>query len=121
VTTLQVGARLGPYEVIRPLGSGGPGAKWQVSTAGGVQPRWRRDGGEVFYLSGGMLMAAAVNGRGATFEVGVVRPLFASRPIGIGESYDVSADGQRILVNALVETAEQPVTLVVNWTAGLTK
>jgi eukaryotic-like serine/threonine-protein kinase len=100
----------------------GPGAKVPVSTSGGVQPRWRGDGREIFYLAaGGRLMAAAVNGN-TSFEVGAARPLFTFRPRGLaGASYDVSADGQRFLVNALVDVAPQPVTLVVNWLAGLKK
>ena len=70
---------------------------WQVSTAGGSFPRWRRDGKEIFYLApDGTLMAASVNGRGSAFEVGAVRPLFRSRArTDQGYAYDVSADGRR--------------------------
>ncbi|MGH9253087.1 MAG: protein kinase domain-containing protein [Vicinamibacterales bacterium] len=58
----------------------GPGGKWQVSTAGGIWPRWRRDGAELFYLApDNRLMAAEVNGRGSGFDVGAVQPLFATR------------------------------------------
>ena len=94
-----------------------------ISTAGGSEPRWRRDGNEIFYLSAGTrLMATAVNGQSANFKVGEVRPLFTIRPQrGLGASYEVSVDGQRFLVNALVEVPEQPVTLVVNWMAGMKK
>ncbi len=101
----------------------GPGGKWQISTAGGTQPRWRRDGQEIFYLApGSRLMAAAVKGQGANFEVGAARPLFQTRHrTGWGNSYDVSADGQRFLVNALLDVAEEPVTLVVNWMADMGK
>ena len=41
--------------------SAGPGGKWQVSTGGGEQPKWRGDGKEIFYLSAGKLMAVDVN------------------------------------------------------------
>lgn len=52
--------------------------KWQVSTAGGQFPRWRRDGSEIFYLApDNTLMSATVNGSGPAFHVSNVRPLFA--------------------------------------------
>ncbi len=101
---------------------GTPGGKWQVSTTGGSEPRWRRDGKEIFYLApDNKLMSAAVNGAGSALEVGTVRPLFDTRPGGLRSVYDVSADGQRFLVNTLVEEAPAPITLVVNWQAGLKK
>ena len=101
----------------------GPGGKRQVSTAGGTSPRWRRDGTEIFYLSPNrQLMAAAVNGKGAGFEVGDVKPLFQTRTPLINNPYDVAPDGQRFLINTLPEQmASAPITVVVNWTAGLQK
>jgi len=101
----------------------GPGGKWQLSAAGGTQPRWRRDGKEVFYLSpDNRLMSAEVNAAGSAFEVGAMRSLFATQAGGPGSVYDVSPDGQRFLVNTLVEeAAAAPITLVVNWPAALKK
>jgi hypothetical protein len=67
-------------------------------------------------------MSAAVNGRGAGFQVGAVRPLFEVRGrTGARSQYDVSPDGQRFLFNVIAEQqqATPPITLVVNWTAGL--
>jgi Tol biopolymer transport system component len=101
------------------------GGKWQVSVAGGAWPRWRRDGREMFYLAlDNKLMVAAVNGQGSAFEVDAVRPLFDARVVpNQGFSmYDVSADGQRFLINTPAEEsppAPTPITLVVNWAAGL--
>jgi hypothetical protein len=69
-----------------------------------------------------MLMAAEVDGSGATFRVGAVRPLFGTRPRGAYYFYDVTADGQRFLVHSFPEQAQAssvPITVVVNWTAGL--
>ena len=110
---------------------GTPGGKWQVSTAGGNWPRWRRDGKEIFYLApdnlapDNKLMAAAASGQGSAFEVGAVRPLFETRAIANANQrypYDVSADGQRFLVNTLAEeTTSAPITLVVNWPALVKK
>ena len=99
----------------------GPGGKWQVSTAGGNWPRWRRDGRELYY--GGppnQLMVAAVESTGSAFRVNTVRPLFTMRAqLNQGSMYDVAPDGQRFLINTVVEQAVQPITLVVNWPALL--
>jgi hypothetical protein len=97
--------------------------KERISTAGGVAPRWSRNGRELFYLApGGALMAAAVNGQGPAFQVGTVRPVF-ERPLpfgGGGYVYDVSGDGKQFLVNTPLETQESlTLTVVMNWTAGV--
>ncbi|HEY4579582.1 MAG TPA: hypothetical protein VIG89_00985, partial [Candidatus Acidoferrales bacterium] len=101
----------------------GPGGKRQISTVGGILPRWRRDGTEIFYLTpDNKLMAAAVNGKGSSFEVGIVKPLFDTRATGGRYPYDVSADGQRFLINTLPgQATSSPVTVVLNWTAGLNR
>jgi eukaryotic-like serine/threonine-protein kinase len=99
----------------------GPGDKWLVSTAGGGWPRWRRDGREIFYVArDGNLMAVSVNAAGSSFVVGAGRPLFKVRMRPMvrldAYSYDVTADGQRFLINTFVEEATPPaITLVVNW------
>lgn len=101
------------------------GRKWQISTAGGIDPRWRRDGTEIFYLAlDNKLMAASVNGKGAGFEVSGVKPLFTARIVlpRVGYQYDVSSDGQRFLVNTAPEQeAATPITVVLNWPAGVKK
>lgn len=107
----------------------GPGGgKWQVSTSGGNWPRWQHDGTELFYVApNDRLMAVTVNGRNAEFETGTVQPLFVTRPraqqgLNATYNYDVSPDGQRFLVNTLVDQAPPaPITLVFNWTATLKK
>jgi Tol biopolymer transport system component len=102
----------------------GPSGKWQISTIGGAYPRWRPDGREIFYLTpDSKLTAATVNGRGAAFQVEATRSLFAVHPrTGQRYPYDMSADGQRFLVNTLIDaTTMPPITLVVNWTTGLHK
>jgi eukaryotic-like serine/threonine-protein kinase len=98
--------------------------KLQVSTAGGAQPQWRRDGRELFYVSPDRkLMAVEVKGDGSTFEAGVPKSLFEPRIPGPGafrNSYAVTADGQRFLViTVLEEMTPQPITVVMNWTADL--
>jgi eukaryotic-like serine/threonine-protein kinase len=103
----------------------GPGGKWQISTAGGSSPRWRRDGTEIFFLaSDNALMAAAVNGKASSFQVGAVKPLFQTHLVGPPHEYDVSADGQKFLINSAPQqngAAPAPITVVLNWTAGLKK
>jgi hypothetical protein len=78
------------------------GAKWQVSTGGGDQPRWRRDGRELFYLAADRkLMAVSVDVPGA-FDADPPRPLFETTipfgDLGISQAYDVSPDGQRFVI-----------------------
>jgi eukaryotic-like serine/threonine-protein kinase len=115
--------RLEVYVVPFPMAGG----KWQISTGGGEQPRWRRDGKELFYLNANVVMAAEVNGTGAAFQVGAVRRLFEIRRrtesyqgFGLGSAYDVTPDGQRFLVN-VVEQAPMPppITVITNWRATL--
>jgi Tol biopolymer transport system component len=95
--------------------------KWQISTSGGTQPRWRRDGRELFYLTaGGELMAVPVKPGIESIETGIPVPLFAMPP-GFGEdfTYDAAADGRRFLVNTIVSDTSQPIVVVLNWTAAL--
>ena len=67
-------------------------------------------------------MAAAVNGKGSSFQVGAVKPMFQTRAIGLEDRYAVSADGQRFLINTAPEqAASAPITVVLNWAAELKK
>lgn len=102
----------------------GPGGKQRVSKAGGWDPRWRRDGKEIFYIArpGGQLISVNVNRAAGAFEVGAARVLFSSIPLAPGYSYDLSPDGERFLViSASEQNASEPLTLVQNWAAGLKK
>ena len=98
----------------------GPGGRARISTAGGNNARWRRDGKEIFYLAGHTLMAAAVTANGSRFDVGAVQRLFEVPVVDGYWPYDVSPDGQHFLVNTL-EGEVAPLTIVVNWPAGLKK
>ena len=102
------------------------GGKWQVSSGGGAQPQWRRDGKELFYLAPDRkLMAVEVNGAGPTFVPGVPIPLFEAHVSTIfpgpgSHYYAVTGDGQRFLVNTLVgDSTPVPFTIVMNWTAAM--
>ncbi len=95
--------------------------KWRVSLGGGFQPRWRGDGRELFFLTPeAKVLGAEVDGSGGEFAVGEVQELFSAPrlPAGIFD-YDVTPDGERFLMNSVSESAFEPITLVVNWTAEL--
>ena len=100
------------------------GANWRVSTDGGSQPLWRRDGRELFYLDpGNNLMAVDVKA-GTTVDAGVPRALFktalrSSLVVNSGNQYAASGDGQRFLVT--VQNEPPPIAVVLNWMTALKK
>jgi serine/threonine protein kinase len=98
--------------------------KWQVSNAGGDQPRWRSDGKELFYLGPDSKMMAVPVKTGANFDAGTPTALFQANPrelVATSEqfSYDVSKDGQKFLINTQLKTGMAPMSVVLNWTAKL--
>jgi serine/threonine protein kinase/Tol biopolymer transport system component len=99
----------------------GGGGKRQVSNGGGNVPRWRRDGRELFYYAGDGKLMAAPTPRGESLDLGAPVPLFEFRAGTINAffaPYAVTADGQRFLINAVVEMEPNaPLTVVVNWAA----
>jgi len=102
-------------------------SKWQVSRGGGEEPRWRRDGKEMFYLAhDGKLMAVDVK-TGTGFEAGPPAVLFQTRtrqPISAMDfySYDVTADGQKFLVNTKLDASNtSPLSVILNWTREVEK
>jgi hypothetical protein len=126
----------GRYEIdVRPFpgptSSGGAdgrgGGQWQVSTAGGMSPRWGPGGKELYYLAPDVtLMAAPIAVTGATLEPGRPVALFRTRIVGggtdpnLGVNYDIARDG-RILINTVLDEASAPITLILNWTPEATK
>ena len=61
---------------------------------------------------------------GAAFETGVPKPLFRFAGAGGGSGYHnyaVSSDGQRFLVAGSTSEKSVPMTVVLNWQAGLKK
>ncbi len=101
--------------------------KWQVSSAGGTQPRWRGDGKELFYIAtDGKVMAVPVT-PGANFEAGTPGALFQAHAreffaTSEQSSYDVTGDGQRFLINTQIKNAEtHPMSVILNWDAQFTK
>jgi Tol biopolymer transport system component len=103
------------------------GAKYQISSSGGTEPQWRRDGKELFYVSAEQKLTAVPVKLGATVEAGAPQSLFPVFPTGTpgARVYAPARDGQRFLVNAPAggeaAAVAQPITVVTNWQAGLKK
>ena len=99
--------------------------KWQVSTHGGSQPRWRSDGRELFYLAPDRKLMSVEMKPGPGFEPGPPRELFPMQVTGVVDArnhYVVSRDGQRFLVNMVVqEPSSSQITVALNWVAGLNR
>jgi hypothetical protein len=94
--------------------------KWPISPDGGVEPRWRRDGKELFYWSGRTLMVATVD-TSAQFSAGLARELFEA-PIQAnytndGHRWQLSPDATRVLLLTLPGLQPTPVRVVLNWPA----
>ena len=111
----------GVYEVYvqaMPPGTG----RWQISTSGGVQPLWRGDSREMYYLAAdGRIMALDVDLKTPSF--GVPKALFQSAVIGDSttEHVSVTTDGQRFLMQDSASAARAGFTVVLNWLADLRK
>jgi eukaryotic-like serine/threonine-protein kinase len=98
----------------------GPGGKWQISTEGGTEPAWNRNGRELFYRSGDKMMAVEIATQPG-FTAGSPRMLFEggyeTAPFP-STNYDVSPDGQRFLMikpSEAGEAAPTQINVVLNW------
>jgi Tol biopolymer transport system component len=116
----------GMYQIVVQTFPDPNGGKWQITAQGGVEPKWRHDGRELYYLAlDGKLMAVPVK-TDRTFEAGTPTALFetpltVTRPSpGRDRRYDVTPDGRFLMVTP-IQSAVAPITAVVNWTAGLDK
>jgi len=105
-----------------------PGGKWQVTSEGGLQAQWRRDGRELFYLSPNKKLVSVATRESPTFSAGVPQPLFDA-PIslnGINDSrarYVFTPDGQRVLVVAArpESASASAIRVVLDWPSSLRK
>jgi Tol biopolymer transport system component len=101
------------------------GGKWPVSRNGGAQVRWRRDGKELFYVAADdRLMAVPIRlaPDGQSIEIATPAPLFTTHVGGAvqganRQQYMVSSDGQRFLMNTIVQEPTTPIIMVLNWMA----
>ena len=98
--------------------------KRRVSTNGGMQPRWRRDGKELFYMTLDRKLMAVDVTTDPELEFGAPKELFQTRLSRGGSStppvlrYDATRDGKRFLINTEPESAQTtstPITVVLNW------
>jgi Tol biopolymer transport system component len=101
--------------------------QWQVSSAGGIYPRWSPDGTELYFLDpSGAMMAAPIVASANAIEPGVPQMLFATRIYGggldnqQGRHYDVAPDG-RFLINTALDDMDDPITLIQNWNPEATQ
>jgi Tol biopolymer transport system component len=96
----------------------------QVSSGGGGQPQWRADQRELFYLSPdrSLMAASVIDTREGSF--GAPRRLFrtsiAEGPSAARDSYAVMPDGRSFLIDARRDAGTRPITVMLDWTAGLT-
>ena len=102
------------------------GGKRQISSDGGVMPRWRRDGAELFYLAGNQFMTAVPIVDARSLELGRPTALFRTRlvvegseSVTLATKYDVAPDGQRFLLRYPPAEPGPPITVVINWPRAL--
>jgi hypothetical protein len=97
----------------------GPGGKWQISTDGGNEPLWARNGRELFYRNGDKVMAVDITTQ-PSFQAGTPRMLFEGEYERRNNetNFDISPDGQRFLMIKPSEQQAQAATqihVVLNW------
>ena len=95
---------------------------------GGKVPKWRADGKELFYATLDQKLMAVPVTTGATFQAQDARLLFQTHMItgplyalGMRNYYVPSADGKRFMVNTITDAISSPMTVVLNWIAGMAK
>jgi serine/threonine protein kinase/Tol biopolymer transport system component len=105
---------------IQPFPSGA--GRWQVSTAGGSKPNWRKDGKELYFFSTDQqMMAVDVSQQGASLQLGTPHALFKATTVSASSgAYTVSADGKKFVMNTVLpQSITEPLTLITNWPADL--
>jgi eukaryotic-like serine/threonine-protein kinase len=101
----------------------------QVSTSGGIMPKWSADGRRLFYVSpDSWMMSVSVKPIGASLEISAPSRLFqvqiAGRGVYVGgqsHNYSVAADGRFLIKVTAVDSTSTPITVITNWAAGLGK
>jgi serine/threonine protein kinase/Tol biopolymer transport system component len=112
---------------VRPFLPSGPSGtpalgegKWQVSKDGGSLPKWTAGGKELIFLGPNSTLMAVEVTTAPTIRTGIPQTLFRVPQGATG--WDVTADGKRILLAVLAgQDTPQPITMVLNWQAGLKK
>jgi Tol biopolymer transport system component len=114
-----------PEIYVRPFPLAVDSGKWTVSSGGGVTPRWRRDGKELFFLTTNLrtVMVAEVSDT-PSFTTSVPVPAFSAaiqnNATTGGFNWDVTADGKKFLLATIAaqdNVAQSPIRVVLNWMA----
>ncbi len=94
--------------------------RWMVSRGGGVMPRWRRDGKELFYISPDQKMMAVDVSTNPTFQSGTPHALFDTEMVDTGirtgpMSWDLAPDGKRFLIISDKSQETSSLNVILNW------
>jgi eukaryotic-like serine/threonine-protein kinase len=116
----------GTYQVVVQSFPDPNGGRWQITAQGGIEPKWKHDGRELYYLAlDGKLMAVPVT-PDRTFQAGSPTVLFQT-PLVVNRAqsprdrrYDVAPDGRFLVAVPAAAATQTPITVLVNWT-GLTR
>jgi Tol biopolymer transport system component len=97
------------------------GGRWRVSKSGGVMPRWRRDGQELFYISPDSQMMAVDVTTKPVFQSGNPHSLFQTDIVDTGirtgpMSWDIAPDGRFLIISET--STDASITVVLNWRAA---
>lgn len=98
------------------------GGKWQISNTGATEPSWRRDGKELYFVSGAKFEAVEVKASGANFEAGIPKDLFEVQLDATNRRnrYVATPDGQRFLFVTVPKRVDTvPFMVVQNWQSAL--
>jgi serine/threonine protein kinase len=105
--------------------------RWQITAQGGIEPKWRHDGRELYYIAyDGKLMAVPIKETkpGQPFEAGTPTTTLFQTPLTVSRTqiprdrrYDVAPDGRFLIAIPVAAGGPEPVTAVVNWTAAIDK
>jgi eukaryotic-like serine/threonine-protein kinase len=94
--------------------------RWVVSRGGGVMPRWRRDGKELFFISPDWKMMAVDVSTNPTFQSGTPQALFDTEMVDTGirtgpMSWDIAPDGKRFLIISENSAGASSLNVILNW------
>jgi eukaryotic-like serine/threonine-protein kinase len=94
--------------------------RWVVSKGGGVMPRWRRDGKELFFISPDWKMMAVDVSTSPNFQSGAPQPLFDTQMVDTGirtgpMSWDIAPDGKRFLIISENFAGTSSMNVILNW------
>ena len=93
--------------------------KWQITTSGGAEPRWGRDGNSLFYTRDGALWKTPIS-RALGVSIGAPSRVFSGAAIDVAleRGYDLAPDGRLVVVREL-DREKSALTIVQNWVADL--